>query len=332
MASHQGSIHSLLDENIDFPFADDVEDDVAVKSSHDGRSRSLPAEILSSVKDQKPTGLSKSLSPSSTMRLKPKVSLRSVEECANCNKNQLKEATKSASTSAKSDSLQPESVSGPFNEGKSKSSSPFRSSTDSRELLDVKTSGRRRFRSGSISSSDTADSERVISPDRKKKSVFTRLKERLDRSRTRERRMGRKDSDKDKYLASPESKGKAARRKPRSREKKKQKDKDDIEFDGVDDLPKDVLEEQHRHIHGHIEQHHYENGDHSGVLREQELWESTDINDLEKAQRKHRERHQKVKESLEVPTGADSSDGGFWNKLKRMASFRKRPKKSIKGW
>ncbi|KAK3098599.1 hypothetical protein FSP39_021108 [Pinctada imbricata] len=315
VTSHQGSIHSLMDDSIDFPFADGAEgdSDSVSKSLHDVRARSLPTEILSSVKQKDPTILSKSLSPSSSISVKPSSSKDGPRDAIETGGNGADNLDKRRNIVDSRSRLSP-----PKN--KSKSSSPFKSSSEGRETIDsMKTSGRRRFRSGSISESDTADEELIISPRRKKKSVFTRIKERLDRSRTREKERG--NSKRDRILRAP-SLEKTKRR--RTKDKTKARGSD------VVDSPEkkaNVLEEKHTHTHGHVEQHHYENGDHTGVLRQEEIWESTDINDMERSQHRHQERHQKIKESREV--GGDSeSAGGFWGTIKRLTSFRKRTKPS----
>ena len=100
------------------------------------------------------------------------------------------------------------------------------------------------------------------------------------------------------------------RRKPR---KKKE------EGSSVDKMGQ-VVQHVHTHKHGHIQQHHYTNGNKSGVLLEKEVWESTDVTGNEI---KHEDRHSNIKESKELPGDGDNR---IMRRLKKITSFRKSKK------
>lgn len=265
----------------DIPFIDGVEDD-------DGRSRSLPTSIQLSVK-QPIVPKSKSLSPRSLL---------------------VQQSQDENTVDSKSNDLSPPSaISSP-----SKLEGTRSLESDSRSQSVEPRKDRRRFRSGSISSSDT-DADEVISPDRKKKSVIKRIQERIARAVSRDREKhefdGRDSLD--------DIKKKKKKRKARSKKRK-----DDH---GADD---DILKEKHTHRKGHVEQHHIGDGNEI-LLRTNETWESTDITDFEKSQSRHLDKHTKVKESTDL---SGSSEKGIFGAIRRMTSRKgkktKSPKTSIR--
>nr|XP_022295240.1 uncharacterized protein LOC111105312 isoform X6 [Crassostrea virginica] len=82
-----------------------------------------------------------------------------------------------------------------------------------------------------------------------------------------------------------------------------------------------VVQHVHTHKHGHIKQHHYTNGNKSGVLLEKEVWESTDV--TRDSEIKHEDRHSNIRESKELPGDGDNRIN---RRLKKMTSFRKSKK------
>lgn len=155
---------------------------------------------------------------------------------------------------------------------------------------------RSRHQSGSISSCDTDNDTLAVSPDRKKKSIFKRARERLNsllnRSRERESEQGRDNSTKSKSSRTEDG---------------------------------NIMSETHRHKHGHMEQHRYRTGSRDGIIRSREEWESVDVNDRERHKQKHVDKHKKVCESADMST---TSESGFMNNLRRF-SIRKKPKKKV---
>ncbi|XP_069102305.1 uncharacterized protein [Argopecten irradians] len=250
--SAKTSIHSLVDDNADIPFADDYE---TVP-----RAKSLPPNLSPAHRiDNNLMTTSYSLSPSKLENLDKKKDIKDLKL-----KNE-KSRTKRVN-------------------GNSPPVGPER--------------GRQRYRSGSLSSSDT-ESEAVVSPERKKKSVFKRAKERLNSvlNRSKDRKNDDREGDtvtkKGKY--SQGQKGGAQ-----------------------------VLEERHTHKHGHVEQHHYTDGDRAGLVRSQETWESTDITDQEHHKRKHVDKHSNIKESADLSSSAKTSEGGIFSSLRKLTTRRGR--------
>ena len=268
-----GSIRSLTDDTIDFPFIDDVDDvgDEQSERDYSGASNSLPSSIPSSVI----VALSKSLGPSL-----------------------LREIIESGSKiSASDDDFDSSSMSGLRQRN--------------REEPGI-ARGRQRLKSGTESSDDTDYEEEVISPGRKKKSIFTRLKERMNRSLSRGRMKENEEKEKDVKKTRSQSEGSVfKRRKPR---KKKE------EGSSVDKMGQ-VVQHVHTHKHGHIQQHHYTNGNKSGVLLEKEVWESTDVTG--DSEIKHEDRHSNIKESKELPGDGNNR---IMRSLKKITSFRKSKK------
>lgn len=280
--------YASVDAIDDIPFMDGVEEGI----SNDGRSRSLPGAIQFSVKSDQGLPKSYSLSPQSLLKGDKPVSPRK--------RSSAKLDSPSLSSHSKSPSFVAE---GPGSVPKSAEDYPP-------EPQKV----RRRFRSGSVSSSDT-DSGAIVSPNRKKKTVFKRLQERFARAVSRDR----EKMDLDGGRGSPDdAKKKIKKRKARS---KKRTDKHS---------GSEILKERHTHKEGHIEQHHdSENKD--ILLRTDETWESTDITDFEKSQSKHIDTHRKVKESTDI---SGSSEKGILGALKRITSRKgknKSHKSSLKG-
>ncbi|KAJ8315246.1 hypothetical protein KUTeg_007396 [Tegillarca granosa] len=260
------SIYSLTQDDIDLPFADeDVETELEVPE----KSRSLPSSINNAVNQNKiPARSARSLSPSSSTKIqKPD--------------NHI---TPQIDIICPPDHTRPKS---------SKSTTPARS--DKVALSDYE-GRKKRHRSGSISSGDTDSPEEVISPDRKKKSIFKRAKERLNSFIQRKRSQQRKDSRKIYDVDNEKPK--------RTRKRNKNGKKNSL-----------VLTERQTHRYGHVEQHRFKNGDQTGILRSEETWESTDINDKENRKQKHIDRHRNVKESTDLST----SSGGIFGTLKRLS-------------
>ena len=267
-----GSIRSLTDDTIDFPFIDDVDDvgDEQSERDYSGASNSLPSSIPSSVI----VALSKSLGPSL---------LREIIESGLLTK-----------ISASDDDFDSSSMSGLRQRN--------------REEPGI-ARGRQRLKSGTESSDDT-DYEEVISPGRKKKSIFTRFKEHMNRSLSRGRMKANKEKEKD--VKKTKSKGWVLKQ-PKARKKKE-------EGSSVDKMGQ-VVQHVHTHKHGHIQQHHYTNGNKSGVLLEKEVWESTDVTG--DSEIKHEDRHSNIKESKELPGDGDNR---IMRRLKKITSFRKSKK------
>lgn len=281
-----GSIRSLTDDTIDFPFIDGVDEAESSDKGHGERSKSLPSSIIhaSSInnKDKYSLASSKSLSPSHLKQIHDMGSpMNRVAETGDIMEDHAYPSE---------DSL-------------------WRSSH--KDIEEPGISRRRRLKSGTESSDDTDNKEEVITPGRKKKSIFTRLKERMNRSLSR----GRNREDEEDKRARSQSEGSLKkRRKPR-----KKNEGTSVDRKGT------VVQNIHTHKHGHIEQHHYTNGNKSGVLMEKEVWESTDV--IGESEHKHKEKHANVKESKELHSDSDSK---ILRKLKKMTSFRKAKKdKSI---
>ena len=289
-----GSIRSLTDDTIDFPFIDDVDDvgDEQSERDYSGRSNSLPSSIRSSVKIQDKNSqlaLSKSLSPSK---------LRDI----------IESGPPLTKISEKGDT--PIETFYASNEDFMLPATPGSGQKDRMEPGIAR--GRQRLKSGTESSDDTDYEEEVISPGRKKKSIFTRLKERMNRSLSRGRMKENEEKEKDVKKARSQSEGSVLkRRKPR---KKKE------EGSSVDKMGQ-VVQHVHTHKHGHIQQHHYTNGNKSGVLLEKEVWESTDFTG--DSEIKHEDRHSNIKESKELPGDGDNR---IMRRLKKITSFRKSKK------
>nr|XP_022295237.1 uncharacterized protein LOC111105312 isoform X3 [Crassostrea virginica] len=172
--------------------------------------------------------------------------------------------------------------------------------------------GPQRLKSGTESSDDTDYEEEVISPGRQKKSISTRLKERMNRSLSRERMKENEEEEKDVKKTRSQSEGSVLKR-PKARKKKE-------EGSSVDKMGQ-VVQHVHTHKHGHIKQHHYTNGNKSGVLLEKEVWESTDV--TRDSEIKHEDRHSNIRESKELPGDGDNRIN---RRLKKMTSFRKSKK------
>jgi hypothetical protein len=265
----------------DIPFIDGVEDD-------DVRSRSLPTSIQLSVK-QPVVPKSKSLSPHSLL---------------------VQQSQDENGVDSKSNDLPPPSaISSP-----AKLEGPRSLEGDSRSQSVEPRKDRRRFTSGSISSADT-DADEVISPDRKKKSVFKRIQERIARAVSRDRENHELDGKE-----SPDD----IKKKKKKRKARSKKRKDDHGADV------DILKEKHTHRKGHVEQHHI-GDDNKILLRTNETWESTDITDFEKSQSRHLDKHTKVKESTDL---SGSSEKGIFGAIRRITSRKgkktKSPKTSIR--
>lgn len=260
------SIYSLTQDDIDLPFADE---DVETEHEVPEKSRSLPSSINNAVNQNKiPVRSARSLSPSSSTK---------IQKPDNHVTPQI-------------DIIRPPK-SGNGRQNRSKSTTPARSDI----VIQSDFEGRKkRHRSGSISSEDT-DSPEVISPDRKKKSIFKRAKERLN-SFIHRKSQQRKDSRKIHDLENEKP------TKIRTRNKKDKKESL-------------VLAERQTHKSGHVEQHRYKNGDQTGIFRSEEMWESTDINDKDKHNQKHVDRHRNVKESTDLST----SSGGLFGTLRRLS-------------
>ena len=266
-----GSIRSLTDDTIDFPFIDDVDDvgDEQSERDYSGASNSLPSSIPSSVI----VALSKSLGPSL-----------------------LREIIESGSKiSASDDDFDSSSMSGLRQRN--------------REEPGI-ARGRQRLKSGTESSDDTDYEEEVISPGRKKKSIFTRFKEHMNRSLSRGRMKANEEKEKD--VKKTKSKGWVLKQ-PKARKKKE-------EGSSVDKMGQ-VVQHVHTHKHGHIQQHHYTNGNKSGVLLEKEVWESNDVTG--DSEIKHEDRHSNIKESKELPGDGNNR---IMRSLKKITSFRKSKK------
>lgn len=279
------SIRSLTDDTINFPFIDEDENDVEHSDKdHSERSKSLPSNILSSVKikDKDSLALSKSLSPTK---------LREIIDNGPPLKKVSEKGDKELRVYSGDDFLLTGS-------GKK----------DIEEIGIAR--GRQRLKSGTESGTDDSDyEEEVISPNRKKKSIFTRLKERMNRSLSR----GRIKENEENKRTRSRSEGSVIikRRKPR-----KKKD-----IGSSVDKRNDVVQNVHTHKHGHVEQHHYTNGNKSGMLMESEVWESTDVTG--ESEHKHEERHSNIRESKEQPS---DTENGFMRRLKKMTSFKKSKK------
>ena len=276
-----GSIRSLTDDTIDFPFIDDVDDvgDEQSERDYSGASNSLPSSIPSSVKIQDKNSqlaLSKSLSPSK---------LRDI----------IESGPPLTKISASDDDFDSSSMSGLRQRN--------------REEPGI-ARGRQRLKSGTESSDDTDYEEEVISPGRKKKSIFTRFKEHMNRSLSRGRMKANEEKEKD--VKKTKSKGWVLKQ-PKARKKKE-------EGSSVDKMGQ-VVQHVHTHKHGHIQQHHYTNGNKSGVLLEKEVWESTDVTG--DSEIKHEDRHSNIKESKELPGDGDNR---IMRSLKKITSFRKSKK------
>lgn len=258
--SGKASIHSLLADNHEIPYADGCE--------LGPRAKSLPPNLSPAHRIDNTMTTSYSLSPSK---------LENLDKSKG--KNDLMFLSKDKGR-------QPRHMNG--------ETSPI-------------TRGRRRYRSGSISSSDTETDNDVVSPDRKKKSVFKRAKERLNSVLNRSK--DRKSEDKLGGKESPTKPGKSK-----------------SNVGGGNEAQ--LLSERHTHKHGHVEQHHYKDGKRTGVVRSEEVWESTDITDQENKKCKHIDKHSNVKESADVST----SEGGFLSNLRRFASRKsKKDTKKIPG-
>ncbi|XP_060080218.1 uncharacterized protein LOC132559600 [Ylistrum balloti] len=259
--SAKTSIHSLLADNEDIPFADDY-DTVP-------RAKSLPPNLSPAHRiDNNVMTTSYSLSPSKLENLDKNKDI-----------DDLRLKTKDSRVAPR-----------PVNGNSSSTVIPR---------------GRQRYRSGSLSSSDT-ESE-VVSPERKKKSVFKRAKERLNSvlNRSKDRKSDDRDCD------NVTKNGKYTQNKKGGAK---------------------VLEERHTHKHGHIEQHHYTDGERTGLVRSQEIWESTDITDQEHSKRKHIDKHSNVKESADLSSSAKTSEGGIFSSLRKLTTRRgKRSRKKVPG-
>ncbi|XP_033739700.1 uncharacterized protein LOC117326999 [Pecten maximus] len=259
--SGKTSIHSLLGDNEDIPFADDY-DTVP-------RAKSLPPNLSPAHRiDNNVMTTSYSLSPS---------------KLENLDKTKDLEDLKSKKKTSR---IPPKQVNG--------NSSPT-----------VVQRGRQRYRSGSLSSSDTETE--VVSPERKKKSVFKRAKERLNSVLNRSKDRKNEDREGDNVT----KKGKYSQGKNNGAK---------------------VLEERHTHKHGHIEQHHYTDGERAGLVRSQETWESTDITDQEHHKRKHIDKHSNIKESADLSSSAKTSEGGIFSSLRKLTTRRgRKSRKKVPG-
>ena len=253
------SIRSLTDNTIDFPFIDEDENEVDHSDKdHSERSKSLPSNILSSVKiqDKNSLALSKSLSPTK---------LREVINNGPPLNKASEKGDRELSLYSSEDFLQ--------------------TGSGLKDIEEIGISrGRQRLKSGTESGTDDTDyEEEVISPNRKKKSIFTRLKERMNRSLSR----GRIKENEENKRTRSRSEGSVIikRRKPR-----KKKD-----IDSSVNKRGDVVQNVHTHKISHVEQHNYTNGNKSGMLMESEVWECKDL--AGKSEHKHGERHSNIRES-----------------------------------
>ncbi|OWF45013.1 uncharacterized protein LOC110457616 [Mizuhopecten yessoensis] len=257
--SAKTSIHSLLDENNDIPFADDH---VTVP-----RAKSLPPDLSPAHRiDNNIMTTSYSLSPSKLENLDKNKDIVDLKK-----------------------------------KGRDRASRPVNGNSSSTVI----TRGRQRYKSGSISSSDTESD--AISQDRKKKSVFKRAKERLNSvlNRSKDRKTEDREGD---FVTKKGNHGQNKRSGAK------------------------VLEEKHTHKHGHVEQHHYTDGDRTGLVRSQEMWESTDITDQEHNKHKHIDKHCKMKESADLSSSAKISEGGIFSSLRKLTSRRgKKSRKKVPG-
>lgn len=279
------SIRSLTDNTIDFPFIDEDENDIEHSDKeHSERSKSLPSNILSSVKiqDKNSLALSKSLSPTKLREV--------IDNSLPLNKVSEKEDRKLSPYSSE-DFLQ------------------IGSGLKDIEEIGI-ARGRQRLKSGTESGTDDTDyEEEVISPNRKKKSIFTRLKERMNRSLSR----GRIKENEENKRTRSRSEGSVIIKKRKPRKKK--------DIGSSVDKMRDVVHNVHTHKHGHVEQHHYTNGNKSGMLMESKVWESTDVTG--ESEHRHEDRHSNIRESKEQTSDGENR---FMRRLKKMTSFKKSKK------
>ena len=174
-------------------------------------------------------------------------------------------------------------------------------------------------KSGSVSSSDTDDRKSGSFHDRKKKSMFKKAQERL-------RSFLKIQSDKESPSEIPGENLDQYHQKPLKKHKKKKhhekgvRDVVDDEMDVYEPPTGRVLEERCTHTNKHIGQHHSQWG--GGLVRTEDTTEVVDINSPR--ERKHIEKHWKVKESSE-------SGKGIMGRLRRITSREKSSKKHLKG-
>ena len=175
-------------------------------------------------------------------------------------------------------------------------------------------------KSGSVSSSDTDERKNGTFHDRKKKSMFKKAQERL-------RSFLKIQSDKESPSDIPEENTDNFHNKPHRKHKKKKHHRQgmlEVAEDEMDvyEPPATgrVLEEQCTHTNKHIGQHHSQWG--GGLVRTEHTTQVLDI--TSPGERKHIEKHWKVKESSE-------SGKGIMGRLRRMTSREKSTKKHVKG-
>lgn len=163
-------------------------------------------------------------------------------------------------------------------------------------------------KTGSVSSSDTEDDSLSVNKGRKKKSLFTRTKERLQQA------FKKQSNDVDEILKEKEKKAK----KYRTKAKKKAKAKDKAKSENSSSKAReDLLAEVRTHTHTHIHQEVLHPNGSSGqpmIIRTEDTTEDVEVED--EVQMRHTRKRISMKES-------ENGFGGVLGRIRRSFSRRR---------